>query len=142
MFHPYERAVYYYETDKMGIMHHSNYLRIFEEARVDFLNQAGMPFEEIESRGIAMPVLSASCSYKTPLKFNDVFSVYFIIEKFNGVSMSVLYKVYNKKTGELCAEGTSSHCFTNSELKPIRIKKLHHDIYQIFDDYMKNPIIK
>lgn len=48
MIKPYERRVFYYETDKMGIMHHSNYIRIFEESRVDFLQQSGMPFEEIE----------------------------------------------------------------------------------------------
>ena len=46
-FKPYRRKVYYYETDKMSIMHHSNYIRIFEETRVDLLEQAGMPFSLI-----------------------------------------------------------------------------------------------
>lgn len=142
MIQPYERRVYYYETDKMSIMHHSNYIRIFEESRIDFLQQSGMPFEEIESRGILMPVLSVECKYKHPLRFNDVFSVYMTITKFNGVSLYVSYKVYNKKTGVLCAEGNSSHCFTDENLKPIRIKNSHPDIYNVFYDYMKNPTIK
>ena len=42
---PYERKVYYYETDKMSVMHHSNYIRIFEETRVSYLLQAGMTFK-------------------------------------------------------------------------------------------------
>ena len=44
---PYERSVFYYETDKMAIVHHSNYIRIFDEARVDYLQQAGIPFNMI-----------------------------------------------------------------------------------------------
>lgn len=139
MINPYSRRVYYYETDKMSIMHHSNYIRIFEEARIDFLQQSGMPFEEIESRGILMPVLSAECSYKHPLRFNDTFEVYMTITKFNGVSLYVSYRVFNSKTGILCAEGSSSHCFTDENLNPVRTKKSHPDIYRVFDDYMKNP---
>lgn len=137
MIKPYERKVYYYETDKMGIMHHSNYIRIFEESRVDFLRQAGMPFSEIEARGILMPVLSVECSYKHPLRFEDSFSVTLKITKFNGVSLYVSYTVTNTDTGELCAEGKSSHCFTDENLMPIRTKKAHPDIFKIFDDYMK-----
>lgn len=73
---PYERDVYYYETDKMGIVHHSNYIRIFEETRIDFLKKAGMPFENIEASGLMMPVLSVECRYKAPLRFGDRFAVY------------------------------------------------------------------
>lgn len=142
MIKPYERRVFYYETDKMGIMHHSNYIRIFEETRVDFLQQSGMPFEEIESRGILMPVLSVECKYKKPLKFDDLFNVHMSITKFNGVSLYVSYKIFNKDSGELCAEGNSSHCFTDLNLSPIRTKKSYPDIFKIFDDYMKNSAIK
>ena len=138
MIKPYERKVYYYETDKMGIMHHSNYIRIFEESRIDFLQQSCMPFSEIEARGILMPVLSAECSYKHPLRFEDPFSVKMTITRFNGVSLYVSYTVTHGVTGEICAVGSSSHCFTDENLTPIRIKKTHPDIFKIFDDYMRN----
>ena len=138
MIKPYERRVYYYETDKMGIMHHSNYIRIFEECRIDFLQQSGMPFEEIEARGILMPVLSVECQYKYPLRFDEPFAVYLTITKFNGVSLYVSYKIINSITGKLCAEGKSSHCFTDENLMPIRTKNTHPDIFKIFDDYMRN----
>ena len=61
---PYEHKAQYYETDRMGIIHHSNYIRWFEEARVDFLEQIGMPFETVEARGLSSPVLSVSVSTK------------------------------------------------------------------------------
>ena len=85
-FRPYKREVYYYETDKMGIVHHSNYIRIFEETRIDFLRQVGSPFETIEAKGLMMPVLSVECQYRHPLRFGDEFAVYAEIIKFNGTT--------------------------------------------------------
>lgn len=132
---PYERKVYYYETDKMGIMHHSNYIRIFEETRVSFLNQAGMPFENIEAAGVLMPVLSVECRYKRPLRFDEPFAVYPKITKFNGTTLFLSYRIVSRLTGELCAEGSSSHCFTDTELKPVRTKLKFPEIYKVFADY-------
>ena len=129
---PYERKVFYYETDKMGIMHHSNYIRIFEESRVHFMQEAGMPFENIEALGLMMPVLSVDCKYKKPLLFDEEFSVYSVITKFNGVSLHISYRIVKKKTSEICAEGESVHCFTDNDMKPIRIKHKYPDIYNLF----------
>ncbi len=132
---PYERKTYYYETDKMSIMHHSNYIRIFEETRVSFLAQAGMPFEEIEAKGLYMPVLSVGCRYKRPLRFDEPFAVYPRITKFNGTVLELSYCVVSRLTGEICVEGNSSHCFTDQEMKPLRTKTKYPEIYRIFDDY-------
>ncbi|MBQ9897926.1 MAG: acyl-CoA thioesterase [Ruminococcus sp.] len=132
---PYQRSVYYYETDKMSIMHHSNYIRIFEETRVDFLEQAGMPFPEIEAKGLMMPVLSVSCRYKRPLRFGDTFAVYPLITKFNGTTLELSYIVRDRATGEICAEGTSSHCFTDNSMKPVRTRANFPEIYGIFAEY-------
>lgn len=132
---PYERNVYYYETDKMGVVHHSNYIRIFEETRIHFLNEAGMPFEKIEAMGVYMPVLSVECRYKRPLSFDEPFAVYPKIVKFNGTTLHIEYKLISRKTGEICVEGSSSHCFTDLELKPLRTKLHYPDIYKVFSDY-------
>lgn len=119
----------------MSIMHHSNYIRIFEETRVSFLEQAGMPFETIEARGILMPVLSVSCRYKRPLRFDEPFAVYPKITKFNGTVLELEYRIVSRLNGDLCAEGTSSHCFTDLNMKPLRTRSNYPDIYQIFSDY-------
>ena len=133
---PYERDVYYYETDKMGIMHHSNYIRIFEETRVDYLKQAGMPFEMIEGKGIMMPVLSVECRYKRPLIFGEPFAVYAKISKFNGTTLNMEYRIVSRKTGETAVEGASSHCFTDMDMKPIRTRSKYPDIYKLFSDHL------
>lgn len=62
---PYDHKVQYYETDGMGIVHHSNYIRWFEEARVDLLEQLGFGYDRIEEAGYSGPVLEVSCQYKT-----------------------------------------------------------------------------
>ena len=133
---PYERKVFYYETDKMAVMHHSNYIRIFEEARVSFLQQAGMPFCDIEAQGIMMPVLSVGCTYKRPLHFDDTFAVYAKITKFNGVSLELTYRIVSRENGEVCVEGNSTHCFTDENMKPVRTKNRYPEIYSLFAGYV------
>ena len=56
--------VRYYETDKMGIVHHSNFLRYLEIARLEWLNKLGLDYNEIEKNGIILPVVDVSISYK------------------------------------------------------------------------------
>lgn len=133
--YPYERKVYYYETDKMSIMHHSNYIRILEESRVSFLEQAGLPFEDIEAMGVLMPVLSVECRYIRPLVFDEPFAVYPHITHFSGAKLELSYRIVSRRTGELCAEGRSSHCFTDNGLKPLRTKVNYPEIYRLFKDY-------
>lgn len=132
---PYERKVFYYETDKMKVVHHSNYIRMFEESRVDFLNQAGLTFKAIEDFNVMVPVLSVECRYISPLVFDERFAVYSKIEKFNGVSLEISYRIISRDSGKLCAEGKSSHCFTDMNMKPIRTKANYPEIYRVFRDY-------
>lgn len=130
----FKRKINYYETDGMRVVHHSNYIRWFEEARIDFLEKAGMPYEKMEEEGIMIPVLSVSCEYKIPLHFGDTFRIESYITKFNGVKLNVAYEVFNDKTDKLCVTGTTTHCFVNMDFKPVRTKKDYPEIYKAFAD--------
>lgn len=132
-FRSYSREVYYYETDRMNIVHHSNYIRWLEEARIDLLEQMGISFPEIEKRGLMIPVLSAGCEYKYPLRFGDRFEIRCRIESFNGCRFSLSYKICNASADKLSGIAHSSHCFTDGELRPVRIKKGYPDIYEAFE---------
>lgn len=57
----YVHTVQYYETDKMGITHHSNYIRWMEEARTAFLAEKGWPYDRLEKDGVFSPVVSVNC---------------------------------------------------------------------------------
>ena len=51
----YRRKAQYHETDQMGIIHHSNYVKWMEEARIDFMKEMGFGYGEVEKRGIVSP---------------------------------------------------------------------------------------
>lgn len=119
----YEHKVKYYETDKMAIVHHSNYIRWMESARMDLFEQMGFPFSVLEEMGAVSPVVSVSCEYKTPTRFDDRIEISVEAEKFNGVRLYLKYTVYNAETGDIAATGQSVHCFVDESGKPIILKK-------------------
>ena len=68
---PYEHHAKYYETDQMGIIHHSNYIKWMEEARMDLMDQIGLSYKQMEEMEIISPVLSVSCEYHSMVHFDD-----------------------------------------------------------------------
>ena len=134
---PYRRQAYYYETDRMDIIHHSNYVRWLEETRVDLLRQVGLPFEEIEKRGLVSPVLGVETEYKFPVRFGDEFEVRARLTEFNGCKYALEYEITNATTGLLACRARTRHCFTDTELRPVRIKKSHPDIYEKFAEMLE-----
>ncbi len=130
----YERKVYYHETDQMGVVHHSNYIKWMEEARVDLMEQLGYGYKKMEELGVISPVVSVYCEYKSPAKFND--TVYFNLKvvKYTGVKLEFSYEIRNKENDELLALGNSKHCFLKDG-KVISLKLELPDFHQAFLDY-------
>lgn len=131
----YIRDVYYYETDRMGIVHHSNYIRWLEEARNHFYEEAGFSYASIEQAGIMIPVVSAGCRYKTPFRYGEHYEIEVLPSFFNGVKFSFEYRIYDAQTKELRAEGSSEHCFSDYDLKPIRLNRQNPEIFSAFQPY-------
>lgn len=119
----YIHKVQYYETDKMGITHHSNYIRWMEEARVDFFEKIGYDYSRLETEGIISPVVGVECNYKLSTKFEDTVEIEVRIKEFKGVKLVFEYLMKNVKTNEIVAEASSKHCFVNNEGRPIILKK-------------------
>ncbi len=119
----FERTVNYYETDKMGVVHHSNYIRYMEEARCSWLNSIDMPFAVLEENNITIPVLGVNCDYKYHATFGDTILIRVYMKEYNGVRMTVGYEMSDKKTGKIFLTGETKHCLTNKELRPINLKK-------------------
>lgn len=107
----YKRRVKYYETDRMGVVHHSNYLRIIEEARLSWCNENIMDYKEMERRGCIIPAASASENFLNYLRFDDPFRVEVELKEYKGIKMTFSYKIYNEDTEALCYTGESSHFF-------------------------------
>ena len=129
---PYEHKAQYYETDQMGIVHHSNYIRWFESARMDSMKQMGVSYKEMEEAGIISPVLTVSCEYKSMVHFDDEVMIDVEITSYNGVKLVLGYRITDKETGELRTLGSSSHCFLNQKGMPISLKKTAPEFHSHF----------
>ena len=133
---PYLRKAHYHETDQMGVIHHANFIRWFEEARVDFLTQAGYGYEQSIKQGVDFAVTGVSCEYKSMVRFADTVSITLSIAEVTRVRMAVCYEVRNAATGVLCATGTSSHCYVDSAAKrPVSLQKTVPDLYALLREY-------
>lgn len=128
----FERKINYYETDRMGIVHHSNYIRFLEESRCKMLEVYDMPYSAFESNGVMIPVLGVNCSFKQHVTFDDTILIEPFVKEFNGVRLTMGYTIINKKTGNLVLTGETKHCFTNINLKPIRLQKQIPEFYKKF----------
>jgi len=128
---PYFHQAKYYETDQMAVVHHSNYIRWFEEARVDYLEQIGLGYDKIEAAGVYSPVLGVNCQYKSSVRFNEVVEIRVVLSFFNGIKMTIGYQILDATTQQIRAIGTSDHCFVTTDFKPVSLRKSYKDMYDI-----------
>lgn len=119
----YKHKVQYYETDQMKIVHHSNYIRWFEEARIDYMEQIGMPYNEMEEKEIISPVLGVEAEYLRMVHFGDTVSIVVNVREYNGIKLAISYEVMDEKTGMVHCRGITRHCFLNSKGRPISLKR-------------------
>ncbi|MBR1797523.1 MAG: acyl-CoA thioesterase [Clostridiales bacterium] len=134
---PYEHVVQYYETDQMQVAHHSNYIRWFEEARVDAFEKIGLGYRECEQMGIISPVVAVSAEYKTSARFFDTVVIRIRFTKYTGVRLYIEYEVTDKETGELRCKGQSEHCFVSSEGRILSIRKDYKELDEKLREYME-----
>ena len=119
---PYRHRVNYYETDKMGVTHHANYIHWMEEARIDFLDQLGWSYDRLEALGVVSPVIGLECAYQSPTTFNDRVEVTVSVREYRCPRLVVGYEM-RKVDGTLVLTGQSSHVFLDREGRFMRVKK-------------------
>ncbi len=124
----YTHKVQYYETDKMQITHHSNYIRFMEEARIAFLEQAGFGYDKLEEMGIVSPVVSVTCDYKKTTTFADTIAIEVVVQEVKPLKLFLAYTMTVR--GEVVCAATSVHCFLDADGKPIVLKKQYPEFYE------------
>ena len=127
----YKHTIQYYETDKMGITHHSNYIRFMEDARVYFLRQAGFPYEKFEEEGAIPPVVSITCDYKKTTTFPDELEIEVSVLEISPVKFKLQYLM--TVNDKLACSATSTHCFLSTDGRPVNIKKQYPDFFEALD---------
>ncbi|MDR1377281.1 MAG: acyl-CoA thioesterase [Synergistaceae bacterium] len=130
---PYTRKAQFYETDQMGVIHHAHYIHWFEEARVDFMEQIGFPYERVESLGITFAVLDLACKYKSPVRFGDTVHILVSLSSCSHSKMTLEYRVTDMATDELRTTGETRHYFFRKEdARPVSLKKAIPALYDLF----------
>ncbi|MBQ8555379.1 MAG: acyl-CoA thioesterase [Clostridia bacterium] len=128
---PYIHRVHYYETDRMGVTHHSNYIRMMEEARVDFMEQMGWPYARMEEMGVLSPVTAVNLKYAAPTTFDDRVEITVSVRSFDGVKLVIGYRMVKLGDAPITVlTGESEHVFLNAQGRFVRVKRDMPEFYQ------------
>ena len=127
-----KRKVLYFETDKMGIVHHSNYIRYFEEGSMYFFDRVGYNFRKMEDTGIQRPVVSIEAKYVEPLMFDDEFEIRTYVDDYSAATFTFNYEIV--KDGRICAKGKTKHCFTRDD-RPVNLKKSYPEFLMKLEEH-------
>lgn len=120
--------VRYYETDQMGVVHHSNYIRWFEMGRTELLRAIGSNYRAVEEAGLMLPVISVQGTYLKPALYDDLVEIKTSIRHYTGVKITFYYEI--SREGDLLAIGETTHCWTDQAFKPIPLKKKWLELHQ------------
>jgi len=134
----YTREVYYYETDKMGVVHHSNYVRWLEEARTCYFRDTNLAYVETEAMGVMSPITDISLKYKYPARYGDSFTVQLKMTKYTGVRFRVSYIVVNQD-GEVLMDGESGHAFIGKNHKPVSLARAIPERHKLMQALVVEP---
>ena len=118
----YHHLIQYYETDKMGITHHSNYVRWMEEARTHLLAEIGFPYDELEKGGLISPVVAVSVSYLAPTTFMEEVVITVNVEQVKAAKLKLSYKMRDS-SGRMVCQALSEHSFLDPHHQFVNLKK-------------------
>ncbi len=132
---PYTHIVRYYECDRMGITHHSNYVRFMEEARIDWMDQLGYGFEKMEAEGVVSPVMAISLQYKRTTTFKDVIDIEVTVAEMSALKITFNYTM--KVAGSIVCLASSTHCFLENN-KPVVLEKRFPELCETIHQSMQS----
>ena len=125
--------VRYYETDQMGIVHHSNYVRYFECGRTALLKEVGLPIEKIEEAGVMLPVVSVEAKYKVPARLGDTLKVVTMVNEVPRAKLVIRNEIYNPAGELVCLGGVTLGFIDAMTRRPVRCPEI---LVKLFEQYI------
>jgi acyl-CoA thioester hydrolase len=123
--------VRYAETDQMGIVYHSNHFIWFEVGRVELLRQFGFTYKEMERQDDChIAVVDARCRYKAPVLYDDEVLVRTYLKNVREKLIHFGYELVRAETGELLAEGETTHIVADSNMKPRALPEKYMKVFR------------
>lgn len=126
----FEKLVSFYETDTMGVVHHSNYLRYFEDARVAWVRQKGLQVYHQPDGPYSLAVIESQLFYRRPAYFGDQIQV-FVQARMEKIKIHCRYEIFSDRfKTEVIASGYTKHVLVDSDLKLVRPPKDFVDVME------------
>ena len=129
--------VIYADTDAMGIVYHTNYIKWFEVGRNEYLRELGYPYSRLESEKLWLPVANVECAYKAPARYDDILEITAWMSDLRAASLTMSYEIRKQETGELLVWGSTRHAITDDLMKPVRFKSYNPELYQLVTQAME-----
>jgi acyl-CoA thioester hydrolase len=111
--HSTQIRVRYADTDQMKVVYHGKYLEYFEVGRAALIRSLGLPYSELETRGILLPVVEAYAKYRKPACYDDLLSIKAIVSELPKATLKIDYQVFRSNEEVPLAEGYTIHSFLN-----------------------------
>jgi acyl-CoA thioester hydrolase len=124
------RRVIYADTDKMGVVYHSNYLRWFEMGRTEMLRELGIPYTEIEAAGYNLPASEVFCKYLAPARYDDFLRIKTCVDEIRNASLRFGYRISDEKSGDIVVTGYTLHACVDDTGKIVRLPSFLKDVLQ------------
>lgn len=121
--------VIYADTDAMGVVYHTNYIKWFEVGRCELLRSMGYPYARMEGDGVMLPVVECSCKYILPAVYDDLLEITARTAEVKGATITLDYEIRKMETGELLVTGWTKHAITDLDFKPIRLRNKNKELY-------------
>lgn len=148
--HKTNYRVPYSDTDRMGVVHHANYINWFEIARTECMRYYGVAYSDVEASGLLLPVVDVACSYKNSATFDDCIAIYSKIVDYSPIKLAFAYEArkvteeafakndepaVDEPMGELLTTGTTKHMWVNHDFKPTRLSRKAPKFYEVVERY-------
>jgi acyl-CoA thioester hydrolase len=98
--------VRYAETDRMGLLHHANYLVYFEQGRTELLRSQGYAYRDLEDQGYLLVLTKLEVKYRSPARYDDLLTLRTTVVRTTAVRIDHRYELLRE--GAVLAEGTST----------------------------------
>lgn len=136
----YKRRVTFYETDGMQVVHHANYLRFMEEARVEYFRAGGLELNDLMEEGIVFPIVEVSVKYHKPARYDDILVVKAYLRRLDRARFDFDYKIINEKTGDLLITGHTVNTYTDRKTgRIVRLPKERLEkLFELSEEDRKN----
>ena len=135
-------TVRYAETDQMGIAHHSNYPIWYEVARTELIKKMGLSYTQMEQNGVIVPLVELQCKYLSAAYYEDKLIVEVSLKSVSPVKLEFEYCIYREGEEKPLNVGRTVHALVGKDIKPMNVRKMHPEIYQMLLTAMEQPLLE